>query len=186
MAVRPPPNPSYLCLTASRVPSVSGVMYLPQRMNKGGHPSACSPRSSPPLHLGLGTCRSTFSLKNQEFAFSPCRIFIYSLISLLHLQAQLQTVPCSCAYCLCIYCCTFVTIGRALTDAADNAGDVSFDECMKLAQELKEFSRLPLSCRRYIDKKAILHQACEGMTGDQVSPIDSRAQPAGTRPSISW
>ncbi|CAM9308215.1 unnamed protein product, partial [Scytosiphon promiscuus] len=50
---------------------------------------------------------------------------------------------------------------------ADNASDVSFDECLKLAQELKEFSRLPLSCRRYIDKKAILHQACEGMTGDQ-------------------
>ena len=47
-------------------------------------------------------------------------------------------------------------------------GDVSFDECMKLARELKDFSQLPLSCRQYLDKKAVLHQACEGMTGDQV------------------
>eukprot|EP00178_Gracilaria_changii_P005076 TRINITY_DN18212_c0_g1_i1.p4 TRINITY_DN18212_c0_g1~~TRINITY_DN18212_c0_g1_i1.p4 ORF type:complete len:108 (-),score=17.68 TRINITY_DN18212_c0_g1_i1:448-771(-) len=54
---------------------------------------------------------------------------------------------------------------------ADSAGDVSFEECMKLAQEFKEFSRLPLSCRQYLDKKAVLHQACEGMTGDQVAQV---------------
>lgn len=54
------------------------------------------------------------------------------------------------------------------SDAADSASDVSFEECVKLAQELKEVSRLPVSCRQYLDKKAVLHQACEGMTGDQV------------------
>lgn len=52
--------------------------------------------------------------------------------------------------------------------SADSASDVSFEECVKLAQELKEVSRLPVSCRQYLDKKAVLHQACEGMTGDQV------------------
>ncbi|CAN0553482.1 unnamed protein product, partial [Ectocarpus sp. 8 AP-2014] len=51
---------------------------------------------------------------------------------------------------------------------ADSASDVSFEECVKLAQELKEVSRLPVACRQYLDKKAVLHQACEGMTGDQV------------------
>lgn len=40
---------------------------------------------------------------------------------------------------------------------------------MKLARELKNFSRLPLACRQFLDKKAVLHQACEGMTGDQVT-----------------
>ncbi|CAM9896609.1 unnamed protein product [Ectocarpus sp. 12 AP-2014] len=54
---------------------------------------------------------------------------------------------------------------------ADSASDVSFEECVKLAQELKEVSRLPVSCRQYLDKKAVLHQACEGMTGDQVAQV---------------
>ncbi|CAM9696955.1 unnamed protein product [Ascophyllum nodosum] len=42
---------------------------------------------------------------------------------------------------------------------------------MKLARELKDFSRLPRSCRQFLDKKAVLHQACEGMTGDQVAHV---------------
>ncbi|CAM9882335.1 unnamed protein product, partial [Laminaria digitata] len=54
---------------------------------------------------------------------------------------------------------------------AENVSEVSFDECMKLARELKDFSQLPLSCRQYLDKKAVLHQACEGMTGDQVAQV---------------
>ncbi|CAN0551823.1 unnamed protein product, partial [Ectocarpus sp. 8 AP-2014] len=39
------------------------------------------------------------------------------------------------------------------------------------AQELKEVSRLPVACRQYLDKKAVLHQACEGMTGDQLAEV---------------
>lgn len=55
-----------------------------------------------------------------------------------------------------------------LTGGADGK-EATLEECLKLARELKDFSRLPITCRKYIDKKAVLHQACEGMTGDQVS-----------------
>ncbi|CAM9264845.1 unnamed protein product [Ectocarpus sp. 6 AP-2014] len=63
-----------------------------------------------------------------------------------------------------------VTILQRPKDA-DSASDVSFEECVKLAKELKEVSRLPVSCRQYLDKKAVLHQACEGMTGDQLAEV---------------
>ncbi|CAM9515019.1 unnamed protein product [Pylaiella littoralis] len=54
---------------------------------------------------------------------------------------------------------------------ADHAGEVLFEECMKLAQDLKDVSLLPVSCRQYLDKKAVLNRACEGMTGDQVAQV---------------